>query len=360
MHLAIEAEMQKTFHRVYQSNWFVLGEELKNFEKAYAQQNEIAYTVGVSNGLDALVIALKALGLTKGDEVLVPSNTYIASCLAVSMLGATPVLVEPNTATYNMDPNLIEEAVSKKTKAILPVHLYGQACEMDAIMHIAEKHKLWVVEDNAQAHLATFNGQLTGTFGAINGVSFYPGKNLGALGDGGAVTTNSESLAEKARALRNYGSNKKYFNQYISGNMRLDEMQAAFLSVKLKHLESWTEERQKIAAWYTQRLTGLGDLVLPYLHPKASHSYHLYVVRTKFRDALQEYLSTKGVGTLIHYPLPIHKQKAYAGEPLKYQKVNKAESLSGSVLSLPLWVGMSADEIDFVCDAVRSFFSQSK
>jgi dTDP-4-amino-4,6-dideoxygalactose transaminase len=357
MHSAINTEMHNAFSRVYQSNWFVLGEELRAFEASYAEMNSIPYTVGVSNGLDALVIALRSLGVSKGDEVIVPSNTYIASCIAVSALGATPVLVEPNIATYNLDPSLIEAAVTKKTKAILPVHLYGQACEMEAIMQIAEEHKIWVVEDNAQAHLATFNGKLTGTFGAINGVSFYPGKNLGALGDGGAITTNSEALAEKARVLRNYGSNKKYFNQYISGNMRLDEIQAAFLSVKLKYLPSWTTQRQELASLYTERLIGVGDLVLPYVHPKASHSYHLYVVRTKFRAALQEFLNDKGIGTLIHYPLPIHRQKAYENERLKYHKVAIAETLSSSVLSLPLWVGMTVLEVDAVCDAITSFFS---
>jgi len=356
MHKSVQADMQAAFEKVYNSNWFVMGGQLKGFETEYSQLTKVNHTVGVSNGLDSLIIALRVLEIGPGDEVIIPSNTYIATALAVSAVGAMPVLVEPSIVTYNLNPALIEEAITPSTKAIMPVHLYGQACEMDAIMRIAKRHNLFVVEDNAQAHLAAYNSVYTGSFGDINGVSFYPGKNLGALGDGGAVTTNNDELAQKAEIYRNYGSAKKYYNDVLGANMRLDEMQAAFLRVKLKHLEQWTEERRTIASWYNQQLAGVGDLILPTLHPKATHSYHLYVIRTERRQALQDHLTQSGIGSLIHYPVPIHEQKAYPKGSLKYSSMKIATELAQTVVSLPLWVGMTQDQVSQVSNSIKEFF----
>ena len=356
MHSAIRTEMQRAFQNVYDSNYFVLGKSVDAFEKEYAAFNQVPYAIGVSNGLDALHLALKALGVGAGDEVIIPSNTYIATLLAASYVGATPVLVEPDPVTYNISPAGIEAAITPKTKAIMPVHLYGQACEMEAIMAIARKHNLLVVEDNAQAHGAAFNGKLTGSWGHANGTSFYPGKNLGALGDGGAVTTNDEAIAHKIKVLHNYGSEKKYHNEVIGFNMRLDEMQAAFLSVKLKYLPEWTRQRQQIAAWYNQALKGVGDLILPVTHAHATHVYHLYVIRTQRRDALQKHLSENGIGSLIHYPIPPHLQPAYKSLGFKKGDYPIAEELADTCLDLPLWPGMRSEEIECVARGVNPFY----
>lgn len=359
MHSVIKAEMQEAFEKVYDSYWYVMGKELTEFEKAYSTFNEVEYTIGVSNGLDALHLALKALGIGPGDEVIVPSNTYIATALAASYVGATPVFVEPNPLTYNINPNNIEAAISAKTKAIMPVHLYGQACEMHAIMDIAKKHSLYVIEDNAQAHGSAFSNKITGSWGHANGTSFYPGKNLGALGDGGAVTTNDTEIATLIRALRNYGSQVKYKNELIGHNMRLDELQAAFLSIKLRYLQQWTAQRQQIAAWYNENLTGIGDLVLPYVHSEASHVYHLYVIKTTFRNELQEFLAGNGVGTLIHYPIPPHLQEAYMHLGYKGGDFPIAEELANTCLSLPIWPGMDIAEVDDVCGKIKRFFNRN-
>jgi dTDP-4-amino-4,6-dideoxygalactose transaminase len=300
----------------------------------------------VSNGLDALVLSLRVLGIGPGDEVIVPSNTYIATALAVSHVGATPVFVEPRMETYNLNPESIPQAITKKTKAIMPVHLYGQACEMDAIMEIAKAHNLYVVEDNAQAHLSSFKGQLTGSFGDVNGTSFYPGKNLGALGDAGAVTTNNEELADRIKTLRNYGSAVKYYNEEIGYNNRLDELQAAFLRVKLNYLQEWTNQRKEIAQWYNEELKLRNDLVLPYVHENADHVYHLYVVRTSNREKLQQELTEKGVQTMIHYPVPPHLQKAYKHLGYKEGDFPIAEEIARTCLSLPVWPGMKENEVE--------------
>lgn len=354
---SIKAEMLTAFETVFDSAWYVLGESVKKFEQEYARFNKVAACVGMSNGLDALHIALKALGIGDGDEVIVPSNTYIATALAVSYVGATPVFVEPCMETYNIDPLLIEAAITPRTKAIMPVHLYGQACDMDTIMTIAQKHGLYVVEDNAQAQGATFNGRLTGSWGHINGTSFYPGKNLGALGDAGAITTEDPELAKKAAVLRNYGSEKKYQHDVIGYNMRLDEMQAAFLSVKLPYLPEWTGQRQKIAGWYDEALKGIGDLVLPVIHNAATHVYHLYVVRSKRRDELQQYLNTKGIGTLIHYPVPPHLQQAYAFLGLAEGTFPVAEEIAATCLSLPIWPGMVKSQVAYIAKCIDEFYN---
>jgi dTDP-4-amino-4,6-dideoxygalactose transaminase len=346
MHTQIREEMQQAFQRVYDSHWYIQGQELTQFEREYANLSQTHYAVGVSNGLDALVLSLRALGIGSGDEVIVPSNTYIATALAVSHVGATPVFVEPRMETYNINPELILQAITKKTKAIMPVHLYGQACEMDAIMEIAKSHNLYVVEDNAQAHLSSFKGQLTGSFGDVNGTSFYPGKNLGALGDAGAVTTNSEELATRIKTLRNYGSAVKYYNEEIGYNNRLDELQAAFLRVKLNYLQEWTNQRKEIAQWYNEELKLRNDLVLPYVHENADHVYHLYVVRTSNREKLQQDLTEKGAQTMIHYPVPPHLQKAYKHLGYKQGDFPIAEEIARTCLSLPVWPGMLKSDID--------------
>lgn len=356
MHQPLKAEMMKAFEAFYDSNWFVLGERVKAFELEYAQFNQTDFAVGVSNGLDALHIALKTLEIGPGDEVIVPSNTYIATVLAVSFVGATPVFVEPKISTYNIDPDKIEAAITSKTKAIMPVHLYGQACEMEAITAIAEKHQLFIIEDNAQSQGASFKNKLTGSWGAINATSFYPGKNLGALGDAGAITTNSEVLAIKAKTLRNYGSDKKYYNEMIGFNMRLDECQAAFLSIKLNHLSKWTVERQTIASWYNEALKDCSHINLPTIAENATHVFHLYVIRSNKRDALQAYLSENGIGTLIHYPIPPHLQDAY--QELGYQKGDFpiAEELADTALSLPLWPGMTREMVHKISQKISVFF----
>lgn len=351
----IKSEILSAFENVFDSQWYVLGENVRQFELSYSQFNNVNYCIGVSNGLDALHLALKTLNIGSGDEVIVPSNTYIATALAVSYVGATPVFVEPNIETYNIDPSMIEQAITKRTKAIMPVHLYGQACEMDKIESIAKKYNLFIVEDNAQAQGATFNGKYTGSWGNINGTSFYPGKNLGALGDAGAITTNDSELATRAAVLRNYGSEKKYYNEVIGYNMRLDEIQASFLSVKLKYLNELTQERQEIASWYYESLKGISDIILPKVAQKATHVYHLYVIRTNQRDDLQKHLADNGIGTLIHYPVPIHMQEAYNKLGFKKGNFPIAEEIADTCLSLPLWPGMNLDHIEYIADTIKRF-----
>jgi len=358
MHQPIKMEMQQAFSDFYDKSWFVLGDGVKQFEQSYAAFNQITNCVGVSNGLDALHIALRALGIGEGDEVIVPSNTYIATLLACSYVGATPVLVEPSIDTYNIDPALIEPAITSKTKAIMPVHLYGQCCEMEAIMQIANKHNLFVVEDNAQAQGAAYNNKLTGTWGNINGTSFYPGKNLGALGDAGAITTNDVKLAEKAYLLRNYGSQKKYFNEVIGYNMRLDELQAVFLEIKLKHLPHWTKQRQQIATCYNEALQNIKDIILPVTANNATHVYHIYVIRTRHRDALQKHLNGNGIGTLIHYPIPPHLQEAYKSLGYKRGDLPIAEEIAETCLSLPIWPGMEKREIEYISDIIKLYYEK--
>ena len=351
MHDEIHEQIQEAFYRVYASNWFIQGQELSQFELEYSQLNQTKFSIGVSNGLDALILALRALNIGPGDEVIVPSNTYIATALAVSHVGATPVFVEPRIETYNLNPELIIPAITKKTKAIMPVHLYGQACEMDAILIIAEAHGLYVIEDNAQAHLSSFNGKLTGSFGDLNGTSFYPGKNLGALGDAGAVTTNDESLADRIKTLRNYGSTVKYFNEEIGYNNRLDEIQAAFLRVKLDYLKDWTSKRREIAIWYNEALSS-SALILPEVHQNADHVYHLYVIRVGNREKVQADLLANGVQTMIHYPVPPHLQKAYRFLGYKVGDFPIAEEIANSCLSLPIWPGMEKADVAHISGVI--------
>lgn len=356
--LQTKTEILQRFEQFLDSKYYVLGKEVENFEKNYAKLNQTNFCVGLANGLDALFLSLRALNIGQGDEVIVPSNTYIATVLAISYVGASPVFVEPNPLTFNLDPQKLAAALTPKTKAIMPVHLYGQACEMDKIMDFANRNSLFVIEDNAQSHLATYNGKLTGSFGQINGTSFYPSKNLGALGDAGAITTNDENLALKIKTLRNYGSQKRYYNEVIGVNSRLDEVQAGILDVKLKYLQVWTAERQLLASYYHEFLAGVGDLFLPFTAKNATHVYHLFVVQTNFRDQLQKYLTEKQIGTLIHYPIPPHLQEAYQHLGYKKGDFPIAEKLANTCLSLPLYVGLTKDQVFEVCQEIKAFFGK--
>ena len=356
MHKPLKASMMQAFEDFYDSSWYILGDRVKKFESEYSFYNKVGFTVGVSNGLDAIFLSLKALGIGPGDEVIVPSNTYIATWLAIEYTGAKIVPVEPCLNTYNIDVKIIESLISNSTKAILPVHLYGQACDMTTICTIAKKYGLYVIEDNAQSQGAIWDNQLTGSFGDVNATSFYPGKNLGALGDAGAITTNSAILNEKIRALRNYGSVVKYQNDIIGYNMRLDECQAAFLSVKIKYLDTWITQRRQIAKWYNKALSGIGDIIIPEIAKNASHVYHLYVIRTKYRDKLSAYLNGLQIGTLIHYPIPPHLQKGFSHLKLIKGSLPITEELSNTCLSLPIWPGLKESDVEYVADSIKKFF----
>jgi dTDP-4-amino-4,6-dideoxygalactose transaminase len=357
MNARFRNEAMLTFERFFDSKWYVLGDMTKQFDLDYAAWNEVAHSIGVSNGLDALQIALRVLNIGEGDEIIVPSNTYIATALAVSYVGAKPIFVEPNIETYNIDNQQIADKITARTKAIMPVHLYGQACEMSSIMELAEIHNLFVVEDNAQAHGAAYNSQKTGSFGHLNATSFYPGKNLGALGEAGAITTNDADLALQTAILRNYGSEKKYYNEIKGFNARIDELQAGLLSVKLKYMNEWTAERQQIAAWYDVYLAGIEEITLPKIAIGATHVYHLYVIRTEKRAALQAFLQEKKIGTMIHYPIPPHLQKAYKELGFEKGDFPIAETIAETALSLPLFIGMTKKQVEEVCDTIRLFFA---
>lgn len=331
----LQTEIDAAVAKVLASGYYVGGPEVDQFEAEYAQYCGAAHAVGVANGLDALHLALRAMDVGPGDEVIVPSNTYIATWLAVSQCGATPVPVEPDERTYNIDPALIEAAITPATRVILPVHLYGQPADMDPILAIARKHGLRVLEDGAQAHGARYKGQRLGAHGDAVAWSFYPGKNLGAMGDGGAVTTNDAQLADRLRVLRNYGSRVKYVNEVQGYNSRLDPLQAAILRVKLAHLDAWNARRSAIAARYQQGLVGCG-LTLPYVPDWAEPAWHLYVVQHPRRDALHKALADAGVGTLIHYPIPPHLQQAYASAGYLQGQFPIAEQIANRCLSLPI------------------------
>ena len=351
-YLELKQELDEAIARVVSSGWFIGGGEVDQFEADYAQYCGVTHAVGVANGLDALHLALRAMDVGPGDEVIVPSNTYIATWLAASQCGATPVPVEPDARTYNIDPALIEAAITPCTKVILPVHLYGQPADMDPILAIARKHGLRVLEDGAQAHGARYKGQRLGAHGDAVAWSFYPGKNLGAMGDGGAVTTNDAQLAERLRVLRNYGSRVKYVNEVQGYNSRLDPLQAAILCVKLARLDEWNARRSVIAAQYRQGLSDCG-LTLPYVPDWAEPAWHLYVVQHPQRDALQQVLAESGVGTLIHYPIPPHLQQAYAHSAWKLGDLPRAESMANQALSLPVGPHLEAEQVAEVIEATR-------
>jgi dTDP-4-amino-4,6-dideoxygalactose transaminase len=350
-YLEIKNDIDVAVARVLDSGWYLLGQELEAFEHEFAAFSGARYCIGVGNGLDALHLSLLAMNIGPGDEVIVPSNTYIATWLAVSQCGATPVPVEPDERTYNIDPRKIEKAITPKTKAILPVHLYGQPADMDPILAIAHNHGLRVLEDAAQAHGAKYKGKRVGGFGDAAGWSFYPGKNLGALGDAGAVTTNDEQIADAVRKLRNYGSQVKYVNEVLGFNSRLDELQAAVLRVKLRHIDAWNARRAELAKLYREKLVGTG-LRLPHVPDWAEPVWHLYVIHTGWRDKMQRALNERGIQTLIHYPIPPHRQQAYANLGWPVGSFPMAESMADNVLSLPMGPHLSAAQQDRVIEAI--------
>lgn len=354
MERELNTEIRGAFDRVFARSWYIEGEEDAAFEKAFADYVGTQFCVGVGNGLDALMLALKALDIGAGDEVIVPSNTYIATALAVTYVGAKPVFVEPDIRTFNIDPSRIEAAVTPNTKAIVPVHLYGQACDMEPIMEIAKAHGLKVVEDCAQAHGATYKGKKVGTFGDAAGFSFYPGKNLGALGDAGAVVTNDKELSDKVRALGNYGSDYKYHHIYKGHNSRLDELQAAFLSAKLPLLDKMNAERRRIAERYLSEIRN-PKIILPYVSGDCVPVWHIFGVRCEDRDALEKRLNEKGIGTNKHYPIPMHLQECYRDLGFQEGDFPIAEEISRTELSLPMYYGMTENEIQTVIEAVNSF-----
>ncbi|OGU55546.1 MAG: erythromycin biosynthesis sensory transduction protein eryC1 [Ignavibacteria bacterium RBG_13_36_8] len=350
-YLELRDELDEAYRRVMKSGWYILGCEVDAFEKEFAIYCNAKHCVGVGNGLEALHLILRAFSIGPGDEVIVPANTYIATWLAVSYAGATPIPVEPDEKTYNIDPELLEATITSRTKAILPVHLYGQPANMDPINEIAQRYNLKVIEDAAQAHGARYKGRRVGSLGNAAGFSFYPGKNLGALGDGGAVVTNDDEVYAKIRMLRNYGSQKKYYNEIKGFNSRLDEIQAAFLRVKLKKLDEWNEKRSGMVKLYIDGLKNINDLIVPMVPAWADPVWHLFVVGHSNRKALQKQLDDAEIGTLIHYPVPPHLSDAY--KDLHYSHIPITEKISETVISLPIGPHVSIDEIMYVCEIIN-------
>lgn len=345
-------EYNKAFKEVLESGWYIIGNKVKEFEKQFAEYCTASHCIGVANGLDALNLSLRAFNFEKGSEVIVPSNTYIATILSIVENRLQPVLVEPTIESYNIDPNLIEQAITAKTKAIMVVHLYGKVCEMDKITAIAKKHNLKIIEDCAQSHGAKFKGKLSGSFGDYAAHSFYPTKNLGALGDAGAITTNDASLAEKVQILRNYGSKVKYYNEVVGVNSRLDELQAALLLVKLKHIEQITNHKRELASLY---LNGLKqDFIKPEIHADYFDVYHIFSVRHTKRDELKEYLLKNEIKTEIHYPVAPNKQKAMIGI-LNKQQTPIAEEIHKTTLSLPISFYHTKQDVEKVIEVMNKF-----
>ncbi len=356
IHQPVRSELDGAYHAVTENEWYIQGEYCDKFERDFASYCGVKECVGAGNGLDALRLILLGFGIGVGDEVIVSANTFIATVLAVSYVGATPVLVDVDPNTYLLDADLIEEHITERTKAIIAVHLYGRLCEMDKICGIADKYGLYVIEDAAQAHGASLNGKKAGSFGDAAGFSFYPGKNLGALGDGGAVTTNNTELARKIRALGNYGSFERYHHIYQGCNSRLDELQAAFLLSKLSHLDEWNKERREIAMKYIEgidnekiRLPG-GDK-----YCQENHVFHIFPILCKSRDDLRAFLMQKGIETNIHYPIPIPRQGAYEDQSWDMSKYPVTEMICAQELSLPLYPGMTDEEIKYVIDCVNEY-----
>lgn len=352
-YLELKEELDATYLRVMESGWYILGEEVKAFEEELATYCETENCVGVGSGMEALYLLLLGYEIGQGEEVIVPANTYIATWLAVSYTGAKPVPVEPAERTYNLNPELIESAITPRTRAIIPVHLYGQPADMSPINEIAEKYGLRVIEDAAQAHGALYRGRRVGSLGDAAAFSFYPGKNLGAFGDGGAVVTGDAELADRVRLLRNYGSRNKYHHEVKGGNSRLDELQAAFLRVKLTRLDEWNRRRQEVAAWYLERLDLLPDLSLPFVPGWAEPVWHLFVVRYPQRDTLQRHLAEAGIGTLIHYPIPPHLSDAYAAEGWEPGDFPVSELLAEEVMSLPIGPHVQNCQVDKVVETIE-------
>ena len=352
-YVELKEKLDAAYYRVMESGWYILGKEVEAFESEFASYCEAKYCIGVGNGLDALHMILLAMDIGPGDEVIVPSNTYIATWLAVSYVGATPIPVEPIEATYNIDPSGIESAITSKTKAIIVVHLYGQPADMDPINELAQKHGIKVIEDCAQAHGARYKGRRVGGLGDASGFSFYPGKNCGAIGDGGAVISNDYALAERIKVLHNYGSKVKYHNEVKGYNSRLDELQAALLRVKLDMLDEWNDRRREVAVRYLQELTYMSELRLPYVPEWAEPVWHLFVVRHSQREQLQKSLAEAGIGTMIHYPIPPHLQPAYGELAYSTGKFPVAEQMANELLSLPMGPHLRHGQQAQVISAIR-------
>ena len=352
----LKDELDSAYRRVMESGWFIMGAEVEAFEREFAVYCNAKHCIGVGNGLEALHLILRAYGIGAGDEVIVPANTYIASWLAVSYAGATPVPVEPDPHTYNLDPNLVDAAITPKTKALMPVHLYGQPADMDPLILIAEKYNLKVIEDAAQAQGVLYKGRKSGTLGDAAAFSFYPGKNLGALGDAGAIVTNDDLLADRVRVLGNYGSKIKYYHDVKGFNSRLDEMQAAFLRVKLGHLDEWNKRREKIADYYLGSLIDLPDLILPFVPDWAEPVWHIFAIQTSHRNALQQFLRSKGVGTLIHYPVPPHLSTAYQEQGKPKGTLPITEALAASELSLPMGPHLELDDAVYAAKMIQEYY----
>lgn len=348
-----QEEFETKALEVLRSGWYVLGKEVSSFEEEFAAYTGGKHCIGLASGLDALWIAFRVLGIGKGDEVIVQGNTYIASVMGITINGATPVFVEPDEY-FNIDASQIEEKITEKTRAILVVHLYGQASDMDIIMEIARKHNLRVVEDCAQSHGARFRGKMTGTFGDIGCFSFYPSKNLGAFGDGGAIVTDDSSIADDVRIFRNYGSEKRYYNKVVGTNSRLDELQAGLLRVRLSHMQELEEEKRKICSRYLAELCH-PDIILPDTREGATHIWHQFVIRTEQRQELIDYLNRKEIGTIIHYPIPPHLSEAYQYLNVCRGSLPVTEHYAETVLSIPLYNGMTDEEQNFVIDAINAF-----
>ncbi len=351
----LKGEIDAAVERVFRSGWYILGREVEQFEEEFSDYCEVSHSAGVANGLDALRLLLEAHGIGAGDEVIVPSHTFIATWLAVSQVGAVPVPCDISVKTFNIDPERIESVVTPRTRAIIPVHLYGHPAPMDQIMQLASRLDLVVIEDNAQAVGALYKGRRTGSLGHSAATSFYPGKNLGALGDGGAATTNDPEIDRKVRVLRNYGSPVKYQTEVRGINSRLDEIQAAILRAKLPVLDEWNSRRAAIAAAYQQGLDGVDGIVTPGTAADCQPVWHLYVIQCERRDELQEYLRKAGIGTLIHYPVPPHLSGAYRGESFDPESVRNAELVAGRVLSLPIGPHQTDKQTEYVVEMIRAF-----
>lgn len=359
-YFGIKEEIFKEINEVLDNTAYICGKKSKKFELDFAKIHDVKYSVALSSGTDALHVALHALGVKHGDEVIVPVNTFIATSESVSLCGARPVFVDHDEKTFNIDPNKIESAITTNTKAIIPVHLYGQPAEMDAILEIAKKHNLYVIEDCSQAHLAVYKGKKIGGLGIISTFSFYPGKNLGAYGEGGATVTNDEALYNTMLRFRQHGSIEKYVHEIEGHNYRMEEIQAGVLNVKMKYIEKWTENRRSVAKLYSKILTemNINEITIPYHPEHVNPVYHLYVIKAKNRDELSKYLNDNGVQTGLHYPVPLHLQKAYDYLEHKKGDFTVAERCCDEILSIPMFPEMTGDQVNYVCKTIKSYYKK--
>lgn len=356
-HDVIRSKLDEAYAGVLDSGWYILGDQVSQFEEAFARYHNASYAVGTGNGLDALQLILRGYGIGSGDSVIVPGHTFIATWLAVSLVGAVPVPVDCDLDTYNIDPNQIEQSIDDSTRAIIAVHLYGQPALMDQIKSIASKYGLLLIEDAAQAHGATYNDHTIGSIGDAAAFSFYPTKNLGALGDSGCILTNDSALYDRLLMLRNYGSHQKYHHDIMGMNSRLDPLQAAFLNVKLSHLEEWTRERRWVAALYNELLAGVSQIQLPVVAESVNPVWHLFVIRTTRRDELAAHLKSREISTLIHYPIPPHKTGSYRHDFEGYVNLPNTERIAQEVLSLPIFPGITEFQVRYVCEQINQFFN---